>query len=132
MKKKEETKFDYVVLDNITRCGLLGTGLRVHDLDGQYSPGQFSGFPAKMNYSASPCVLSCFTCHFSLSHADVSYSGGKARAPTIMTDHDFAIIRGAILQKSRRTCQVSVSFDTDDMEGFRIKRQVTDSITERF
>lgn len=45
-----------------------------------------------------------------------------------MTDHDFAIIRGAILQKSRRTCQVSVSFDTDDMEGFRIKRQVIDSI----
>lgn len=64
VKKKEETKFDYVVLDNITRCGLLGTGLRVHDLNDQFSPGQFSGFPAKMNYSASPCVLARSTCSF--------------------------------------------------------------------
>lgn len=53
-----------------------------------------------------------------------NFSGGKARAPTIMTDHDFNIVIGAIRQKNRRTCQVSVSFDTDNMEGFRIKRQV--------
>lgn len=61
MKKKEVTKFDYVDLDDIDRCGLLTTGLRVHELVGEYSPGQLSGFPVNMHYTASPYVLYYFS-----------------------------------------------------------------------
>jgi hypothetical protein len=52
-------------------------------------------------------------------------SGGKAGAPTIETDHQFEVITEALFKKNKKTCQIGVEFDTDTMEGFRIRRQVS-------
>jgi hypothetical protein len=52
-------------------------------------------------------------------------SGGKAGAPTIETDRQFQVITEALFKKNKKTCQVGVEFDTDTMEGFCIRRQVS-------
>jgi hypothetical protein len=51
-------------------------------------------------------------------------SGGKAGAPTILTDQSFKIALAAILLKDKGKIQVAVEFDTDSMTGFRIQQPV--------
>jgi hypothetical protein len=63
-----------------------------------------------------------------LSFSDVfhvyRHSGGKGGVPSIQNDHQFGIALDALLKKDKFKVQVSVEFDTDDMEGFRIKEVV--------
>jgi hypothetical protein len=57
--------------------------------------------------------------------ADYIYSsGGKAGAPTILTDEAFNIALVVILKKDKQKIQLSIEFDTDSMSGFRIEQPV--------
>lgn len=52
-------------------------------------------------------------------------SGGKTGAITIDSDRDYEVAIKALSKKNRDLCQVSVEFDTDCMEGFRIRKRVS-------
>lgn len=47
-------------------------------------------------------------------------SGGKTGTPSIQNDIQFAIAIQALLKQDKIKTQVSVEFDIDAMEGFRI------------
>ncbi|KAG1758076.1 hypothetical protein EDD22DRAFT_957267 [Suillus occidentalis] len=49
--------------------------------------------------------------------------GGETGASTVDNDHDFTVARDALLKKRMATCNVSVEFDLDAMEGFRTPKQ---------
>lgn len=51
-------------------------------------------------------------------------SGGKGGAITIDNDHQFAIALAGIMKKNKKTCQVGVEFDVDEMDGYRIRTRV--------
>jgi hypothetical protein len=43
---------------------------------------------------------------------------------TIETDHDFEVALLALMKKKKDNCNVSVEFDLNTMEGFRIRKRV--------
>ena len=51
-------------------------------------------------------------------------SGGKSRASTIETDHEWGVARAAVMKKNKDTCGVSVEIDVDTMDGFHIHKRV--------
>jgi hypothetical protein len=53
------------------------------------------------------------------------FSGGKTGAVTIDSDRDYEVAVNALSKKNKDSCQVGVEFDTDLMEGFRIKKRVS-------
>jgi hypothetical protein len=59
-----------------------------------------------------------------LLYSNKHYSGGKAGATTIDNDHQFNVAMAALLKKNKATCQVGVEFDTDEMNGFRVRNRV--------
>ncbi|KAA1475512.1 hypothetical protein DENSPDRAFT_883621 [Dentipellis sp. KUC8613] len=101
--KTPTTKFEYIDVQNISRVKFFQACLRVHDLADHFSAGVHSGPAFKLWWTGS--------------------NGGKAGALTIETDRDFALAQSALLQKNKKTVAVSVEFDTDQMNGFRIRRQ---------
>jgi hypothetical protein len=54
----------------------------------------------------------------------LSCSGGKAGAPTIQTDHQFGVVVEA-LASAKKILSISVAFDIDAMDGFRISQPVS-------
>ena len=56
--------------------------------------------------------------------AEFLCSGGKTGAPSIQNDIQFTIAIQALLKRDKSKTQVSVEFDIDAMEGFRIKQVV--------
>lgn len=52
-------------------------------------------------------------------------SGGKTGAVTIDSDRDYEVAVNAVSKKNKDSCQVGVEFDTDLMDGFRIKKRVS-------
>ncbi|KAG6904417.1 hypothetical protein DXG01_010072, partial [Tephrocybe rancida] len=102
-KKLRNSKFDYIDILALERGPFFRAGLKVHDLDDQYSPGVHSGPAFKIHWTGS--------------------SGGKAGAVTIDTDRDFKAVVDALSKKNRTTCHVNVEIDLDTMEGFRIRKR---------
>ncbi|TFY76970.1 hypothetical protein EWM64_g7043 [Hericium alpestre] len=96
------TKFEYIKMDSISRVDFVKAFLRVHDLDNQYSPSVHAGPDFKLWWTGS--------------------NGGKASALTIENDRDFVLALSTLMQKNRCTCAVSVEFDTDGMDGYRIRK----------
>lgn len=48
-------------------------------------------------------------------------AGGKAGAITINTDPEFKLALNAILAKNLNSCQVSIDFDVEELNGFHIQ-----------
>ncbi|KAH7903026.1 hypothetical protein BJ138DRAFT_1198541, partial [Hygrophoropsis aurantiaca] len=99
--KSKLTKSDHIVLEGISRTKFIESILTIHDLADKYRPGSNLGPEFKMWWSGS--------------------SGGKAGASTIENDHDFDVALAAILKRKKDMCHVSVEFDLDTMDGFRIR-----------
>ncbi|KAG1860347.1 hypothetical protein F4604DRAFT_1930239 [Suillus subluteus] len=109
VKKFKTVKSDHIVLEDITRTTFIQMFLTIHELADQYSPGVHSGPGFKLSWTGSP--------------------GGKSGATTIENDHDFNVTISALMKKKKDTCAVSVEFDTDMMDGFRIRKR-PHSLTE--
>ncbi|KAG6370347.1 hypothetical protein JVT61DRAFT_12155 [Boletus reticuloceps] len=80
------------------RCDFIKFFLGVHDLSDQFSPGVNFGPQFKL-------------------------CGGKAGASTIENDHDFQVARSALSKKKKEACVVSVEFDVDVMDSYRIRKR---------
>ncbi|TFY79566.1 hypothetical protein EWM64_g4445 [Hericium alpestre] len=102
LKKKPTTttKFEYIKMDSISHVDFIKAFLRVHNLDSQYSPGVHAGLDFRLWWTGS--------------------NGGKAGVLTIENARDFALALVTLMQKNQRTCAISVEFDMDSMDGYRI------------
>ena len=45
---------------------------------------------------------------------------------TITNDRDFNVAKTSILKKKKDSCVVNIEFDVDMMNGFRIRKRVSD------
>ncbi|EPQ49906.1 hypothetical protein GLOTRDRAFT_26631, partial [Gloeophyllum trabeum ATCC 11539] len=105
-KKVQVNKFEKLVLDKMTRNDFVRAVLKVHDLSDSYAPGDVSGPAFRLWWQGS--------------------SGGKSGAGTIDTDREFTIALGAIVKK--RGCAVNVEINLDNMEGFRVRPRIPQSV----
>ena len=124
LKRQKLTKSDHIILEDTSRCEFIQGFLAIHDLADKFSPGVHSGPPFKLHWSGSTYVAfssfrTIFYCFLTL-----NFSGGKARATTIDTDHQFNVAIAELLKKNKATCKVGVEFDTDEMDGFRVRNRV--------
>ncbi|KAF8996603.1 hypothetical protein BDQ17DRAFT_1249578 [Cyathus striatus] len=102
-KKHKSSKLGYINLNNAERSNFIHEFLKLHNLADDYSPRVHNGLPFKLSWTGSV--------------------GGKASAITIDTNHDFELACSALLKKNRSSCQVSVEFDIEDLNGFRISNK---------
>ena len=68
----------------------------------------------------------CFLCFpvYDGSDSISLISSGKSGATTIESDHDFNVVIYTDEEEKLDTCGVSVEFDVDSMDGFRIRKRV--------
>ncbi|KAJ7229586.1 hypothetical protein C8J57DRAFT_1251772 [Mycena rebaudengoi] len=100
-KKHKTSKFDYIKIQELSRCDFVTAALKVHESDGEYSPGVHNGPSFKMSWTGS--------------------SGGKAGAVTIDNDRDWQLAAGAVSKKNMAA--IVVEFDLDQMEGYRVRKR---------
>ncbi|KAJ7625195.1 hypothetical protein B0H17DRAFT_1218829 [Mycena rosella] len=98
LKVIRSSKLSIIDIDSTDRCGFIKCILDVHDYGIDYSPGVHFGPPFKMSWTGS--------------------SGGKAGAPTVETDADFAVILASL--KKKKDPAVVVEYNLDDMDGYRV------------
>ncbi|KAJ7677222.1 hypothetical protein B0H17DRAFT_867710, partial [Mycena rosella] len=101
LKVIRSSKLSIIDIDSTDRCGFIKCILDVHDYGIDYSPGVHFGPPFKMSWTGS--------------------SGGKAGAPTIETDTDFAVILASL--KKKKDPAVVVEYNLDDMDGYRVSKK---------
>jgi hypothetical protein len=123
MKKTRMIKTDHIRIDAITRVDFIQAFLRIHELSDQYSPSAHTGPEFKIWWTGSRYASRTFHL-MSSDMVMTTCSGGKTGASTVDNDHDFTIARDALLKKRMATCNVSVEFDLDAMEGFRTRKRV--------
>lgn len=121
IKKYRNAKFDYIPILELNRKAFICEWLCVHDLLDQYSPGVHSGPSFKLWWAGSAYVFPFVLLHY----VYLFSSGSKTGAITVDSDHDYEVAIKALSKKNRDLCQVSIEFDTDCMEGFRIRKQVS-------
>ncbi|KAL6303947.1 hypothetical protein BKA93DRAFT_734171, partial [Sparassis latifolia] len=102
-EKIKTLKFDYIILEGISRTMFITKILGVHDLADQYSPSVHSGPIFKLWFTGS--------------------RGGKTSAASIENDRDFSITLETLLHKNKKSCTVSVELDLDSMEGFCTRKR---------
>ncbi|KIK76654.1 hypothetical protein PAXRUDRAFT_18046 [Paxillus rubicundulus Ve08.2h10] len=103
VKKLCTIKSNHIMMDEISRIDFVKAFLRVHEVANQYSPGVHFGPQFKLWWTGS--------------------SGGKTGASTIENDHDFEVARTTLLKKRKDTCAVSVEFNINNMDGYRIRKR---------
>lgn len=52
------------------------------------------------------------------------HSGGKIGTSTIENDHDFEVVKAAMLKKKQESYTISIEFDVDVMDGFCVRKRV--------
>ncbi|KAF9538414.1 hypothetical protein CPC08DRAFT_606382, partial [Agrocybe pediades] len=100
-KKCKAVKMDKMNLSQISRVDFISNCLRVHNKADKFAPGVHSGPNFKIWWTGK--------------------TGGKGGAPTVQNDQQFEIALNALQKRDLEKTQVSVEFDIDEMEGFRIK-----------
>ncbi|KAF8056089.1 hypothetical protein FPV67DRAFT_1432500 [Lyophyllum atratum] len=104
-KKTRTNKAKNISIEGTTRVEFIKACLSVHDIAEKFSPGVHSGPDFMLWWPGG--------------------AGGKTGAPTISTDDDFNTVVVELLAKDKKKkslTHVSVEFDVDKMEGFRIKQ----------
>ncbi|KZP14417.1 hypothetical protein FIBSPDRAFT_959740 [Athelia psychrophila] len=90
-------------MDGIGRCDFIRAWLAPHRMEEKYKPNPARGPPFKLWFQGS--------------------SGGKAGAATIETDTEFDLLLKTLLKKTA-SCIVNVSFDIDEIQGFRCLKRM--------
>ncbi|KAG2130852.1 hypothetical protein DEU56DRAFT_814656 [Suillus clintonianus] len=103
-KKDKTIKSDYIKIEGSSRADFIKAFFGVHDLSDQFSPGVHSGPPFKIWWSGS--------------------SGGRTNASTVEKDRDFEVSVENLLKKKKGSCVVHVEFDTDTLDGYRIRKRL--------
>ncbi|KAG6836198.1 hypothetical protein H0H93_010421 [Arthromyces matolae] len=102
VKKEKSVKMERIKIDGITRTDFIKEFLRIHSLSDHYSPGVHSGPQFRIWWTGIT----------------------KSSAAMIQTDQEFLVVRETLATKERTKCQVSVEFDVETMEGFRIAHPI--------
>ncbi|QRV78748.1 hypothetical protein RhiJN_12360 [Ceratobasidium sp. AG-Ba] len=97
-----------IYVDKLSRCELFNAVLALHELDDKYVAMKDRTPPFKMWFTGS--------------------SGGKASAPTILSDkdRDLVVSQLAASKKKPEEITVFISFDVDDLDAYRVRKRTRD------